>query len=140
MSSCLRKNGVKKLMSSYLIIGSKLLNFTVVKMVKISRRLKTFTRRFSIVSVSFTLTFIAVVNLNIFRISERSFSRNTKVVDIRVKRMEEKCAEYQERLRRDHVVYGDAILYNKDKGSPFIWCKVPKASSTSWTSIFLSQW
>ena len=136
----MRKNGVKKLMSSYLIIGSKLLNFTVVKMVKISRRLKTFTRRFSIVSVSFTLTFIGVVNLNIFRISEKSFSRNTKVVDNRVKRMEEKCDEYRERLRRDHVVYGDAILYNKDKGSPFIWCKVPKASSTSWTSIFLSQW
>ena len=136
----MRKNGVKKLMSSYLIIGSKLLNFTVVKMVKISRRLKTFTRRFSIVSVSFTLTFIGVVNLNIFRICERSFSRNTKVVDNRVKRMEEKCEQYRERLRRDHVVYGDAILYNKDKDSPFIWCKVPKASSTSWTSIFLSQW
>ena len=136
----MRKNGVKKLMSSYLIIGSKLLNFTVVKMVKISRRLKTFARRFSIVSVSFTLTFIGVVNLNIFRICERSFSRNTKVVDNRVKRMEEKCEQYRERLRRDHVVYGDAILYNKDKDSPFIWCKVPKASSTSWTSIFLSQW
>merc|ERR1712012_33306 len=115
----------------------------IVKMLKISRGL--------IVPVSITLVcFVISPHLNIFTLAEdKSFSRNQENKDVdRVKMIEDKCDEYEERLRQDYEKYEEVeneleftspIMYNKYRGTPFIWCRTPKAASSSWTSIFLSQ-
>ena len=63
-----------------------------------------------IVPVSITLLcFVISPHLNTFTLAEdKSFSRNQENKDVdRVKMIEDKCDEYEERLRQDYEMYED---------------------------------
>ena len=105
MSSYTRKIGRKSSQHSHEILvtddwalceASKI----IVKMLNISRRW--------IVPVSITLVcFVISPHLNIFTLAEeKSFSRNQENKDVdRVKMIDYKCDEYEERLRQDYEKY-----------------------------------
>ena len=49
------------------------------------------------------------------------------------------CRKYEGKIERDNKQYR-AIHINRDFGQPFIWCRVPKASSSSWVKFFTDMY
>ena len=64
--------------------------------------------------------------------------------------IESVCEEHHDRLERDyrrfqprmtfHSVISKVGLFRSKTNNPFLWCKVPKASSRSWNNLFMSIW
>ena len=60
------------------------------------------------------------------------------------------CEEHHDRLVMDykrfqprlsfHSVITKVDLFKSRTSSPFLWCRVPKASSQSWNDLFMSIW
>ena len=60
------------------------------------------------------------------------------------------CEEHHDRLVNDykrfqprlsfHSVITKVDLFKSRTSSPFLWCRVPKASSQSWNDLFMSIW
>ena len=77
--------------------------------------------------------------------------------DRRIVRLEDKCMEYKERLDFDYELEYASVkisiiskklicLFNHFQlllislyKTPFLWCKVPKASSSSWVDLFIAE-
>ena len=68
----------------------------------------------------------------------------------RQKHIADTCEKYHDRLEEDYkkfqpskdyhtVVTKVDVLYSHNK-NPFLWCRVPKASSQSWNDLFISVW
>ena len=64
--------------------------------------------------------------------------------------IESVCEEHHDRLERDykrfqprmsyHSVISKVDLFRSRTNNPFLWCRVPKASSQSWNDLFMSIW
>ena len=64
--------------------------------------------------------------------------------------IESVCEEHHDRLERDykrfhprmsfHSVISKVDLFRSKTNNPFLWCRVPKASSQSWNDLFMSIW
>ena len=60
------------------------------------------------------------------------------------------CEKHHERLEKDYKklypgtsfysVISKAFLLKSRTNNSFLWCRVPKASSESWTNLFMSIW
>ena len=60
------------------------------------------------------------------------------------------CEEHHDRFVKDykrfqpklsfHSVITTVDLFKSRTSSPFLWCRVPKASSQSWNDLFMSIW
>ena len=60
------------------------------------------------------------------------------------------CEEHHDRLEKDykrfqprmsfHSVISKVDLLRSRTNNPFLWCRVPKASSESWNDLFMSIW
>ena len=60
------------------------------------------------------------------------------------------CEKYHDRLEKDykrfqprlsyHNVISKVDLFRSRTKKPFLWCRVPKASSQSWNDLFMSIW
>ena len=60
------------------------------------------------------------------------------------------CEEHHDRLEKDykrfqpgmsfHSVISKVDLFRSRTNNPFLWCRVPKASSQSWNNLFMSIW
>ena len=64
--------------------------------------------------------------------------------------IESVCEEHHDRLERDYKrfqprmsfqsVISKVDLFRSRTNNPFLWCRVPKASSQSWNDLFMSIW
>ena len=64
--------------------------------------------------------------------------------------IESVCEEHHDRLEKDykrfqprmsfHSVISKVDLFRSRTNNPFLWCRVPKASSQSWNDLFMSIW
>ena len=64
--------------------------------------------------------------------------------------IESVCEKHHDRLERDykrfhprmsfHSVISKVDLFRSRTNNPFLWCRVPKASSQSWNDLFMSIW
>ena len=68
----------------------------------------------------------------------------------RRKHVADVCEEYHSRLEADYKKFQSSknfqnviskvdVLHSRNK-VPFLWCRVPKASSQSWNDLFISNW
>ena len=58
---------------------------------------------------------------------------------LRKKSLQEMCKKYEGKIERDNKLYR-ALHINRNFGQPFIWCRVPKASSSSWVKFFTDMY
>ena len=68
----------------------------------------------------------------------------------RRKHVADVCEEHHSRLEADYKKFQSSknfqnviskvdVLHSRNK-VPFLWCRVPKASSQSWNDLFISNW
>ena len=83
--------------------------------------------------------------------SAQSINNNLpQVYKDRQSHIESVCEEYHDRLEKDykrfqprmsfHSVISKVDLFRSRTNNPFLWCRVPKASSQSWNDLFMSIW
>ena len=82
-------------------------------------------------------------------IMEDTNEKNTKLFQYRKGHMKSKCEEYENELEAkyqefspkqtyENIVREAVVLYNSK--SPFLWCRIPKVASQSWSDLFVSIW
>ena len=80
---------------------------------------------------------------------EEANEKNTKLFQYRKGHMKSKCEKYEDELEAkykefspkqtyENIVREAVILYNPK--SPFLWCRIPKVASQSWSDLFVSIW
>ena len=63
----------------------------------------------------------------------------------RAEHVSKTCGKYKREIANRYKQYWpkknsktDVVLINKDVG--FLWCRVPKAASESWSGVFIKKW
>ena len=82
-----------------------------------------------------------------------SKSKNTEILQRykdRQSHLQNVCEKYKDRLEKDYKILHSKLSYYSmiskvdllmsNTKNPFLWCKVPKASSASWNNLFMSIW
>ena len=68
---------------------------------------------------------------------------------MRNEHMQSKCEEYQDTLEERYKefspkrtfknVVSEAVVL-RSTNAPFLWCRIPKVASQSWSDLFVSVW
>ena len=103
----------------------------------------------NITTVSIIISFMILICYNILQYSDFYSHAAKKIIQetrpnisnnmmLRKQYLQEKCLENKEFFLRDSKM--KALHYNSEFGQPFLWCRVPKASSSSWVKFFTDMY
>merc|ERR1712130_359326 len=84
------------------------------------------------------------------KLSDRFSQETLETYEGRRTHLQKMCQLHHEKLEEDYALYQPEesfqsiitkvdLLYSKNN-IPFLWCRVPKAASQSWTDLFVDQW
>ena len=113
-----------------------------------------FSRRIS--QFVFTLVLLLIV-VTIYHVisppeqSDENINRDlSQLYKERQSHIENICEKYHDRLQKDYKIFQPSLdyhsviykvdLFKSKTKNPFLWCRVPKASSQSWNDLFMSIW
>ena len=113
-----------------------------------------FSRRISQLVFTLVLLLIVVTIYHVISPPEQSDGNINRdlpqLYKERQSHIENICEKYHDRLEKDykrfqpslsyHNVISKVDLFRSRTKNPFLWCRVPKASSQSWNDLFMSIW